>query len=46
MKNKQEVWFRTHLLAKKATQGNRKSCVSTNTFWTKRLGLQLCCNNT
>lgn len=37
------IW--THLLAKKATQGNRKSCVSTNTFWTKRLGLQLCCNN-
>lgn len=34
----------THLLAKNATQGNRRSCVSTNTFWTKRLGLQLCCN--
>lgn len=39
-----KTWLKTHLLAKNATQGNRKSCVSTNTFWTKRLGLQLCCN--
>jgi len=33
----------THLLAKKATQGKRRSCVSTKTFCTKRFGLQLCC---
>lgn len=33
----------TYLLAKKATQGKRRSCVSTKTFCTKRFGLQLCC---
>lgn len=34
---------RTHLLAKKATQGKRRSWVSTKTFCTKRFGVQLCC---
>lgn len=34
----------THLLAKKATQGKRRSWVSTKTFCTKRFGVQLCCN--
>lgn len=33
----------SYLLAKKATQGKRRSWVSTKTFWTNRLGLQLCC---
>lgn len=36
----------TYLLAKKATQGKRRSCVSTKTFCTKRFGLQLCCKGT
>jgi len=33
----------THWRAKNATQGNRRSWVSTNTFWTNTLGSQLCC---
>lgn len=33
----------TYCWVKNATQGNRRSWVSTNTFWTYRFGEQLCC---